>query len=103
MFHYCCSLRSVPMNLIKSGNPYSDYSNSYFYNGFCNCYVLDELINLPIPYTKAEWTSETFNETFDSCSRLKNITFKTNDDGTGITVKWKNQFINLAYYVGYAE
>ena len=102
MFIGCCSLRSVPLNLIKSGNPYTSYQYSYFYNGFCNCYVLDELINLPIPYTKAEWTSNAFYDTFNQCHRLKNITFKTNDDGTGIAVKWKKQVIDLSYYIGYA-
>lgn len=103
MFYYCCSLRSIPMNLIKSGNPYASYQYSYYYYGFNGCYALDELINLPIPYTKAIWTSSTFYKTFNSCSRLKNITFKTNDDGTGITVKWKNQVIDLTDYVGYVE
>ena len=102
MFNNCFSLRSVPMNLIKSGNPNNNYSYSYFSSGFTYCCSLDELINLPIPYTKAEWTDNAFSDTFSYCSRLKNITFKTNDDGTGITVKWKSQVIDLSYYIGYA-
>ena len=102
MFESCYSLRSVPLNLIKSGNPYIYYGYSYYYYGFNSCYALDELINLPIPYTKAEWTDNAFSDTFSYCSRLKNITFKTNDDGTGITVKWKSQVIDLSYYIGYA-
>ena len=102
MFRECNSLRSVPMNLIKSGNPYASYQYSYFYNGFCDCYVLDELISLPVPYTKAEWTGNAFRDTFSFCGRLKNITFKTNDDGTGIAVKWEKQVIDLSSYVGYA-
>lgn len=102
MFGYCHSLHSVPLNLIKSGNPYADYQYSYFYMGFYSCYALDELINLPIPYTKAEWTDNAFSDTFYNCTRLKNITFKTNDDGTCITVKWENQVIDLSYYIGYA-
>ena len=103
MFGACNSLRSIPIKLIKSGNPYVANNYSYFYNGFQECYLLDELINLPVPYTKAEWTSDAFYHTFNNCYRLKNITFKTNDDGTGITVKWKNQVIDLTEYVGYAS
>ena len=103
MFQGCYSLRSFPMTLIKSGNPYLRYNNSYYYNGFYNCYSLDELINLPIPYTKAKWTSNAFYDIFRNCHRLKNITFKTNNDGTAIAVNWKSQFIDLTNNVGYAS
>ena len=100
MFNNCYSLRSVPMNLIKSGNPYIYYSYSYYYNGFNCCYTLDELINLPIPYTKATWTDNAFYNTFYYCSRLKNATFALNN-GVPYTVTWKSQVINLSDYVGY--
>ena len=102
MLQGCYSLRSFPISLIKSGNPYSNYNNNYFYNGFTNCYALDELINLPIPYTKAKWTSRAFANTFNRCHRLKNATFALNN-GTPYTVTWKLQVIDLSYYVGYAE
>ena len=65
-------------------------------------YTLDELINLPIPYTKAKWNSNAFNGTFYSCERLKNITFALND-GVPYTVTWKSQVIDLSSYVGYAN
>ena len=100
MFNNCYSLRSVPMNLIKSGNPYIYYSYSYYYNGFNCCYTLDELINLPIPYTKATWTDNAFYNTFYYCSRLKKATFALNN-GVPYTVTWKSQVINLSDYVGY--
>ena len=100
MFTDCYSLRSIPINLIKSGNTYSNYNASYFYNGFRYCYALDELINLPIPYTKATWTSNAFFNTFYYCSRLKNATFALND-GVPYTVTWKSQVIDLSYYIGY--
>ena len=103
MFYSCYSLRSIPMNLIKSGNPYLGYNSSYYYNGFWQCFALDELINLPIPYTKAKWTSNAFIDTFRNCYRLKNVTFKTNDDGTAIAVNWKGQIIDLTNYVGYTS
>ena len=102
MFKECSSLRSVPLNLIKSGNPYAKYNYSYFSYGFNDCYVLDELINLPIPYTKATWTSNAFNNSFYYCSRLKNATFALNN-GVPYTVTWKSQVIDLSTYIGYAN
>ena len=90
------------MNLIKSGNPYLKDSGSYFYYGFNDCYSLDELINLPIPYTKSEWTSDTFSSTFSFCHRLKDVTFALNN-GIPYTVKWQYQTIDLSNCVGYAN
>lgn len=101
MFNGCSSLRKIPVNLIKSGNSYESYGYSIYMNGFSNCYTLDEIVNLPIPYTKATWTSNAFIGTFNYCSRLKNLTFATNEDGTPIVVKWKSQTIDLTSYVGY--
>ena len=102
MFDNCYSLRSIPMNLIKSGNPYMYYFYSYFYNAFYDCYALDELMNLPIPYTKTTWTDNSFYSTFYSCSRLKNITFALNN-GVPYTVTWKSQVIDLTNNVGYTN
>ena len=102
MFTDCYSLRSIPINLIKSGNTYSNYNTSYFYNGFNSCYALDELTNLPVPYTKSTWTSNAFFNTFYYCSRLKNATFALND-GVPYTVTWKSQVIDLSYYIGYTN
>lgn len=102
MFQYCYSLRSIPMNLIKSGNPYMYYYYNYYYNGFYQCFALDELINLPIPYTKATWTSNAFYDTFNFCTRLKNITFALNN-GVPYIVTWKAQVIDLSNIVGYTN
>ena len=103
MFSGCYSLRSIPMNLIKSGNPYSYNSYSYYPSGFYSCYALDELINLPIPYTKATWTSNAFVNTFYDCYRLKNVIFALND-GVPYTVTWKSQVIDLSSsYIGYVK
>ena len=102
MFRDCRSLRSFSMSLIKSGNPYVFCSYSYYNHGFFYCYALDELINLPIPYTKATWTSNGFYDTFTCCYRLKNVTFALNN-GAPYTVTWKSQVIDLSSYVGYAQ
>ena len=100
IFCNCYSLRSFPISLINRGNPYIYYSYSYFYYGFDSCASLDELINLPIPYTKATWTSNAFSNTFGSCYRLKNATFALNNS-VPYTVTWKSQVIDLSDYVGY--
>ena len=92
---------SIPLNLIKSGNLNSGNTYSYYYYGFYDCYALDELINLPIPYTKAKWTSNAFYNTFGYCHRLKDVTFALNN-GVPYTVTWKSQAIDLTEYVGYA-
>ena len=103
MFYSCYSLRSIPIGLISHGNKYIYYNYSYFYNGFTHCYVLDELVNLPIPYTQATWNNNSFNSTFTYCCRLKNITFTKQDDGTPYTVNWKSQVIDLISNVGYTN
>ena len=100
MFYCCYSLRSIPMDLISHGNPNITYSFSYFNNGFYECYVIDELVNLPIPYTNATWTSNTFANTFTRCCRLKNMTFALND-GQPHIMNWKSQTIDLSSATGY--
>ena len=103
MFWSCYSLRSIPISIINHGNPYATYSYSYFNNGFSKCYVIDELVNLPVPYINATWTSNAFYKTFIYCSRLKNATFALQDNGTPYTVSWKTQTIELGSYVGYSD
>ena len=102
MFYNCHSLRSIPIGLISHGNKNVYYIYSYFYNGFTYCYALDELVNLPIPYTQANWSNNAFSNIFYRCDRLKNITFKKQDDGTPYSVNWKSQVIDLTLNVGYS-
>lgn len=101
MFNYCYSLRSFPFNLINRGNLNINYSYSYFNYCFNCCYSLDELVNLPIPYT-ATWTNNVFGNTFFNCHRLKNITFALND-GQPHIMKWKSQTITLSASVGWTS
>lgn len=104
MFYECYSLRSIPMNMINCANTSNiNYSHTYFYNGFTSCCSLDELVNLPVLYTDIEVTSNMFNGTFMFCSRIKNITFATQDDGTPYKASWKNQTIYLNSQVGWSE
>jgi hypothetical protein len=100
MFSGCASLRKLPFNFIQNMNPNVAYTYSAYANGFMSCYVLDEIVNLPIPYT-VEWTGNGMSYIVNSCYRLKNFTFET-PDGQPKVVKWKNQTLDLKN-VGYAS
>ena len=101
-FSHCYSLRSVPMSFLAHGNPVASYSNSIYYYGFQNCYVLDEILNLPNPHYNATWTSNAFLYTFANCDRLKNVTFALNPETNApYVVRWKSQTIDLSTQVGY--
>ena len=94
MFQNCYSLRTIPEDFLNQiyGVWNSVYS-TLFYNGFYNCYTLDEVRGLN-PQTGI-MKSNMFNSTFDQCFRLKNIIFALQDDGTPYSVNWKNQIITL--------
>lgn len=103
MFYYCYSLRSFPISLISHGNPYVYNNYNYFYYGFYHCYTLDELVNLPIPYTNSTWANNAFVYAFNNCCRLKNMIFAMQEDGTPYVMNWKSQTIDLSNYLGYVQ
>lgn len=101
-FEGCYSLRKFPMSFLEHGNQGASYSTAVYRNVFSNCYAIDEVVGLPFPHMKANWTSNAFNATFSYCGRLKRFTFKTNEDGSPVKVTgWKNQVITLSQNVGY--
>lgn len=100
MFGYCFSLRSLPdVSMLATKSNSIDYS--FYNNGFNYCIALDEIRNLPV--APATYTENAFIKTFDNCSRLKALTFKTNADGSAIVAKWTNQVINLTVNFGYGN
>lgn len=100
IFTACSSLRKLPQWLISNFNKSTNYSYSIYYSGFSSCYVLDEILDLK---PCGSFTSNTFNNTFYRCCRLKNITFKLQEDNTPYVANWKSQTIDLSSYVGYAN
>ena len=104
MFSNCVSLRKVPMNLLH-GNPAVNYSYAT-YRGMCNqCYVLDELIDIPNVhwngiYNSTSTSSNLFKDMVKECCRLKDFTFASNFEVNGLPVKWANQVLDLTT-VGY--
>lgn len=105
IFKGCFSLRSIPMGFLNHINPYvTSAYNIIFYGLFNNCYSLDEIVGLPLPRAdKMNFTSNMFQNTFNGCCRLKDMTFATNEDGSPIVVKWKSQVIDLSSIVGYSN
>lgn len=104
MFTRCYSLRKYPNSFLAHGNPviYNGYSN--YYELFNDCYVLDEVVDLPIVHRKASWTSSGFSNTFNNCYRLRKLTFETNEDGSPIKIDtWSKQTIDLSKSVGCAK
>lgn len=101
-FENCYSLRNIPMGFLNHLNRYATYSYTPHYNGFKECYALDEINGLPF-CDLGTWTSNSFaNNSFNRCSRIKNLIFATQADLTPYKVSWKSQTIDLSTYIGYA-
>lgn len=101
MFRGCSSLRRVPEELLKKIYTPLATGSSYplFYYGFYCCTMLDEIIGLN-PQT-GSLTSNAFTSTFQSCNRVKELIFATQEDGTPYSVNWKNQTIDCSSSFGY--
>ena len=98
MFKNCYSLRYIPVHKLQI-QPKSNYSYTYFYTGFQHCTALNELVNLPL-YHNTVLNNNCFSYAFESCSRLKRLTFALND-GQPYVVNWKSQVIDLSERVGF--
>ena len=102
VFRECTSLRNAPEHFlnnlpgIQTSATYSAYSYLFRY-----CYALDEVRGLGIQ--NSTLTSNCFRNTFEYCSRVKDIIFQTNEDGTPIVANWSNQAIALTGWVGQAS
>lgn len=100
------SLRSVPswfyllkLNSASTSYLYSTYG--LYYKTFYECSALDEAKNIPVWNISVPQTSNMFNDSFNGCGRIKTLTFETNEDGTPIVVKWKNQVLDMNQNLGH--
>ncbi len=100
-FRSCYSLRKLPLSIFNHAYPKATYSNAFYNHMAQSCYCLDEIVDLPIPFTST-WTSNVFSFTFLSCSRAKNITFALQENGQPYVMSWKSQTIDLGSYVGFS-
>lgn len=102
MFGRCYSLRKLPMELLKYGNPNINVTYNQFY-GMCKyCASLDEIVDLPNPHIQSIWNnSSAYNQAFKDmlvgCYRLKNFTFAEMEP-----VSWALQTLDLTQ-VGYGS
>ena len=101
LFSSCYSLREIPekvMEFLKNKNLTSYYYGLAYSAPFKNCHCLDELIN--INCDDFAYTSNQFSSFFTGLSRVKDITFKTNEDNSPMIRNWKTITLDLSY-VGY--
>ena len=100
-FSYCRSLRSIPEEFLKklSTSKVNLTFYSLGYGSFAYCFSLDEIKGINI--RSRNINSNLFSNTFEYCSRVKNIIFAKEDNGSPYTATWKNQYINLSTYIGY--
>ena len=96
IFYGCQALRKLPDLSMLVNN--AQISSILYKQLAYQCYILDEIIDLPVIISAKATTSasNTFDGSFSSCLRLKNLTFKTQDDGTPFIVEWRNELIDLS-------
>ena len=103
IFKGCYSLRQLPdLSFIGAFENTSGSANYNLYYQMVNtCYSLDTMENIPVVGNNMK--SNLFYQTFAYCSRLKDMIFATNENGTPKTANWSNQLIPLAAMVGYGD
>lgn len=103
-FNWCASLREIPSWWLDAMDGVSATTSYNFLNdGFQNCFTLNEIVGLPV-FSNSSVTSNMFSSNAgpgSNCLRLKNLTFKTNEDGTPRVVGWKNQTMKMNSNMGY--
>lgn len=101
MFYGCYRLRYIDPVILSNYWGLAGTSSSYSYGSlFANCYVLDRISRLGVH--RATLTSNCFSSTFNSCYRLKSLTFDL-DNGQPFTANWKGQTIDLSSGIGYGS
>ena len=96
----CRSLRKLPswwnkfrLNTESTAVPLA--SNIMYYQAFSGCYVLDEVVDLPVWVCTAPFTSNMFNGCVSNMYLLKKFTFET-DSGQPIVANWKTQTLDFS-------
>lgn len=96
LFQGCYKLREIPSLIYFNGIRSSSSSNSFYYNCFDSCHLLDEIVDIPVSINTH--TSQSFSGMLYTTCRVKKITFVPNQ-----TANMKNQTIDMGEtnYVGY--
>lgn len=104
-FNGCKSMARIPswfykfkLNPESTAYPSSTYA---IYNYLFNCcYILSEILDVPVWICQAPATSNIFSNTFTNAHRVSRVTFETNN-GQPIVANWKSQTITLSENLGY--
>lgn len=96
----CYSLRKIPMNYYNKLSQIKTAGKTYYFYSiyYClaqNCYNIDEIIDMPVMILDT-YTSNAFYQTITNTYRLKDFTFKIQEDGTPYVANWKSQVIDLS-------
>lgn len=105
VFNGCYSMRKLPTEFMDGLDKIQIYQDYSIYTGFNKLYSLDEAENLPLFINTRVTSSRFFGSStgFRGISRVKNITFSCNEDGTPKVREWKSQTLDLVSgYAGYA-
>lgn len=102
IFYNCHSLRNIPENFLKNIYTSGKSGNNSLLNyGFYDCYCLDEIRGINFN-SNVNITSNICYWAFNGCSRVKDIIFDCNEDGSPKIINVKQQVIDLTTYTGYA-
>lgn len=103
MFQNCYSLRNIPESFLKNIYTKGDMTVCCLTNnGFLSCYCLDEIRGINFnPGVNID--SNVCRAAFWQCSRVKDIIFDCNEDGSPKTINIKSQTIDLVDHVGYTS
>lgn len=92
LFYNCQKLRDFPSLIYFNGINSNNGSNSFYYQCFYSCHLLDEIVDIPVPANSH--TRDSFSDMLYNNWRVKKITFVPNQ-----TANMTNQTIEI--YVGY--
>lgn len=105
IFARCCSLRRIPMNILRNlWGIQTSAAYTPMYGTFSQCFALDEVRGFPVH--KATLTSNAMAGIVKGCEHLQAFTFETNEDGSAKTANWKAQVLDMAdktFPVGYTN
>ena len=109
VFSSCASARNIDEALDWMHTHVNSYTGTYAsfvnYNHLINsCFSLDSVVLPVFNSSNAPRTGNAFSGTFQNCTRVKDIKFKT-DNGVPYVVQWKNQMLDFrsVYYVGWCS
>lgn len=101
LFEECYSLREVSTELLnKLYSGATSSSSSHLNKMFLHCHTLDSIEGVMLNSSTVK--SGLMINTFDYCSRVKDIIFATQEDGSPYVRNYKSQTLSLSVYVGYA-